>query len=148
MNMKLKSLKQKPAHDCREELQKTGLKVTIARLAIMQMLAKIKSPLDVQTIDEYLKKNKLDVDKATVFRIVNALTEKGLITQLEFGEGKFRYEHAKLSDHHHFICDECGRIEDISDCTISVLEKDILKKKGHLVKRHSLEFFGLCRSCQ
>lgn len=122
------------------------MKATPIRIASIKHFESYDSPLDARELINYLQK-KLEVNKVTVFRMLNTFTEKGLLRKLEFGEGKARYELNK-QDHHHFICEKCGSIEDISDCNIDHIEKKIQKKKGVLVKRHSLEFFGVCRQCQ
>jgi len=75
-------------------------------------------------------------------------TEKGLLKPIQLNEGKYRYELASISDHHHLVCESCGNIEDISDCSIDLLEKDIETKKEFKVTSHSLEFFGICANCQ
>jgi len=139
---------QRQRHDCTDELRSVDLKATPARLGVLEALESAKTPLDVTTVTNYLKKHNIKADKVTVFRIMNALSEKGLIIPIQLGEGKSRYEHTDKADHHHFICENCGCIEDISDCNIQTLEKEIIQKKGLLVKRHSLEFFGLCKECQ
>lgn len=135
-------------HDCREELREMNLKATPARLAVLKLFEKTEMPVDVGTVIDYLKQNKIKADPVTAFRIINLFTEKGLTRQISFNEGKFRYELADSTDHHHFICEKCGSIEDISDCNIELLEKNIAKKKGLLIKHHSLEFFGVCKNCQ
>jgi Fur family transcriptional regulator, ferric uptake regulator len=141
-------LNAKIAHDCKTELNDVDLRATPARLKLMHLLEKSDKPLDVQTMIDYLKEKDIQTDPATVFRIVNMFTEKGLIRPIQLNEGKFRYELASKADHHHFICEQCGTIEDISDCHIDELEQEIRNKKQLLIKRHSLEFFGLCKDCQ
>lgn len=133
-------------HSCEDELREASFKVTPARLAAMKLFESHDQPLDVQHVIDDLAKN-LDVDRVTVYRILNAFTQKGLLRKIEFGEGKARYELNK-GEHHHLICQSCGAIEDISDCGIEDLEKKINQKKNFLVKSHSLEFFGLCITCQ
>lgn len=123
------------------------IKKTPARMGILEFLSGSESPVDVSQISLFLKEKKLNTNKVTVYRIIDVLYKNGFIDRLEFGEGKFRYE-IKKADHHHFICEKCGDISDISDCNIEVLEHHIAQKKGLLVKRHSLEFFGLCKNCQ
>ncbi len=135
-------------HNCKEELQETELRATPARIAAMRYFEQTDKPADVQMLKTYLHKQKIKADSATVFRIVNTFTQKGLTKQIQLNENKFRYELADKIDHHHFICDNCGTIEDISDCNIEAIEKEINQKKGLLIKRHRLEFFGLCKSCQ
>ncbi len=135
-------------HDCKVELHDAELKVTPARLGVLDVLEHTDTPMDVSSIIKSLKKNTIPADKVTVFRILNSLTEKGLLKSIQFNEGKLRYEYADKPEHHHFVCDQCGTIEDIEDCNVSILIKRMIKKKGVLVKRHSLEFFGLCADCQ
>ena len=135
-------------HDCKDELNASSLRATPARIALMNLLESTDKPLDVQAMIRYLHKKEIQTDPATVFRIVNMFAEKGLVKPIQLNEGKFRYELATRADHHHFICEHCGTVEDISDCKIDLIEKNITKKKGLLIKRHSLEFFGLCKACQ
>ncbi|MDP3941350.1 MAG: Fur family transcriptional regulator [bacterium] len=128
-------------------LQQSQLKVTNARKVAIHFFEKEERPVDVEEILFHLRKHKLATDRATVYRMIDTFLDRGIITRLEFGEGKYRYELAG-SDHHHLVCENCGRVEDISDCGIEAWEKKIKQKKHFLVKHHSLEFFGICKSCQ
>lgn len=141
-------MKQLANHDCKEELRDSDLKVTPARLAILKLLERTETPVDVASIITYLDKHAIKTDPATVFRIMNIFTERGIAKQIQLLEGKTRYELAANADHHHLVCTKCGDIQDISDCNIDGLEKDIEKKKQFKVTSHSLEFFGLCSNCQ
>lgn len=134
-------------HDCKEELTKASLHITPARIAAMQLFELHDKPVDAQYICNQLQK-KLGIDRVTVFRILNIFLEKGLIKKLEFQEGKARYELASKEDHHHLICEQCGKIEDITDTIIPSFTAHIEKEQSFLVKRHSLEFFGICSNCQ
>lgn len=138
----------KNTHDCRKELRDVDLKATPARVAIMKLFEKSTHPVDVQTIIQFVKKQAISIDPATAFRIVNAFTQKGLTKQIQFNEGKYRYELSGKDDHHHLICINCNNIEDISDCGIRDIEKQIKRKKKFIVKRHALEFYGICINCQ
>jgi Fe2+ or Zn2+ uptake regulation protein len=130
-------------HDCKRELRGVELKVTSARLKVLDVLEHSDIPLDAASITRHIKG-----DKVTVFRILHSLADRGLVKPIQFNEGKFRYEYAGKPEHHHFVCEHCGTVEDIEDCNVSALVKTITKKKRVLVKRHSLEFFGLCADCQ
>jgi len=143
----ISNMKNMNKHNCSDELRKVNLKVTPARLGVLEALESTNTPLSVGDLIKLLEKENIKADKATVFRTIKDLNDKGLATQIQLNEGKFRYEHI-AEDHHHFVCENCGRIEDISDCKIENLEKEIQNEKGFLVKRHSLEFYGLCNNCQ
>ena len=135
-------------HDCKEELKNINLKATPARLAVLNILEKSDTPLDISHIFSLLNKKGLKTDFATIFRTMNSFTEKGLTKQINLNEGKARYEISRNDNHHHLICQNCVSIEDISDCPIDALEKEIQEKKKFIIKTHSLEFFGLCKNCQ
>jgi Fe2+ or Zn2+ uptake regulation protein len=135
-------------HDCKEELNEVELRATPARIALMQLLETSDKPIDVKEMIDFLEKEDIKTDPATVFRIVNMFTEKGLVKPIQLNEGKFRYELTTRAPHHHLVCEKCGNIEDISNCNIAALEKDIEQKKQFKVTSHSLEFFGICKSCQ
>lgn len=135
-------------HDCRNELKEASLKATPARLAILKLLESTDKPVDVAAIRSFVRESHSQTNPATIFRILNSFTKRGLAKQVYLNEAKARYERASKMDHHHLICESCGKVEDISDCAINELEKDIKKKKDFLVKSHSMEFFGLCHRCQ
>lgn len=135
-------------HDCRKELNEAELRATPVRVEVLKFLEKSKSPADAVDIMSHLESLKISADPATVFRILNSFTQKGITKQISFNEGKFRYELASKPEHHHLVCTTCGSVESFSDCAIPALEEDIKKRKKFLVKSHSLEFFGLCRKCQ
>ena len=135
-------------HDCKTELRTHALKATPARLAVLQFLEKTNRPLDITAFIDYLDRQGIKADPVTVFRIMNLFTDKGLTKRIQLQEGKFRYELSAIKDHHHLVCEKCGRIEDIEDNVIPALEKQIEEKYNFTVKRHSLEFFGLCEKCR
>lgn len=128
------------------ELKSQGLKTTPARVAILEMLQKSKKPLSVQKILKGLIST--HTDQATVYRTVEHLRKAGLIRRVDLEHGHAHYELNSSEHHHHIVCENCGRLEDISKCDIPGLEKEILKTTGFAkVNSHSLEFFGLCSKC-
>jgi Fe2+ or Zn2+ uptake regulation protein len=135
-------------HDCKTELNDVALRATPIRLALMKLLETSNKPLDVQSMIQFLAKKSIKADPATVFRIINRFTQKGLVTTIQFREGKFRYELTAKANHHHLVCQKCSGIQDISNCNINLLEKKITKEKRFQVTSHSLEFFGICEDCQ
>lgn len=131
----------------KELLSGAGLKATRGRLAVLDILKRNPKPVDASGIRVKLKRSGITIDLVTVYRTLDTLCEKMLVRRVEFGEGKYRYELAR-DDHHHLICEKCGEVEDIALCPVADLEKDINQRQKFLVKRHSLEFFGLCQQCQ
>ena len=130
----------------KDKIRNSGLRVTGARVAVMEVLSQSERPLDIASIILEIAKKRVDADQATIYRIVENFVEKKLITRLQFQEKKFYYEIVG-KDHHHAICTNCGKIEDISKCNIKRLEREIENTKNFQVTKHALEFYGLCSNC-
>jgi Fur family ferric uptake transcriptional regulator len=134
-------------HDCKDELQEASLKATPARIAVMRFLEGVDQPVDVQSIINYLEQN-IAADPATIFRMMHDFMQKGITKQIQFKEGKARYELSNKRHHHHLICNSCGKVEEVEGDFLKTMEEQIYKDKKFRVKDHSLEFFGLCEDCQ
>ena len=89
-------------------LEKSKIRITPKRLAILDILEKSKKPLDVSDLLEKINEYPISVNRATVFRIVNRLTQEGITRRIELSESKYRYELATLPHHHHLVCQNCG----------------------------------------
>lgn len=124
-------------------LKQKKIEPTKSRIEILSLIMQNKYPSD----SSYLVSKSLNLNRVTIFRTLNYLTEKSILKKLEFKEGKARYE-VSLKDHHHLICNSCGKIEEIKGCILGSLMKLIEKKKKFLIKDHRLDFFGLCSGCQ
>lgn len=130
----------------KESIKSKGLRITPARVAVLSILTDSRKPLDIASIYQEVSKRHVDADQATIYRIIDNFIEKDMIKRLQFGENKFYYEPSGV-EHHHVLCTNCGKIEDVRKCNIKRLEKEILQNMNFTVKSHSLEFFGLCSDC-
>lgn len=124
------------------------MRTTKARTAIMSVFKTHKTPLDVQEIFSLLEKQNADVDLATVYRSVTTFERSGIIHPVDFADGVTRYELSSLPHHHHAICINCGKAQDVKNCVNISIQNDIEKKLQFDIKSHSMEFFGLCFDCK
>jgi len=88
-------------------------------------------------------------DKATVFRLLHRLADKGILRRLGLHE-RAAYFALLLPNQHrdYLICTECGSIEAINaPCPVHDLEKEIQLTSGYKNLYHELEFFGTCPKC-
>jgi Fe2+ or Zn2+ uptake regulation protein len=127
-------------------LRQNALKVTAPRVSIIQILTASHAP-DIQTIKQALIRSGHKIDTVTIYRTLDSLKQKGVVTEVNLGEGKARYE-LNTTHHHHLVCQNCGHIDSYDRSDITPIEQDIQKHHGFKVTRHHLEFFGLCRSCR
>lgn len=123
-----------------------GLRMTNARKQIFSCITA--HPQSVAQIAEDLKKQGETTDTATIYRTVERFSELGLISHTQFQDGTMMYERNETNNHHHhLVCDRCGHIEDIKLDERKFLST-IPKTNGFQIKRHTLEFFGLCKKCR
>lgn len=127
-------------------LRKSGYKATPSRLAVLSLLEKTKGPMSAQDVVNAIGKT---MDQATVYRIFKDLKTKGIIRPIDLRHNHAHYELANLKEHHHLICTHCGRMEDVHECGADEMEGVILRHSKHFSKvtQHSLEFYGICKSC-
>jgi Fe2+ or Zn2+ uptake regulation protein len=133
--------------DYAERLREAGFRATPGRIAILELLKRSSRPQSTQEILQGLRKEKLD--QATVYRMLEAFKEKGLVRSIHLGHDHIDYELADPKDHHHLICTSCDKVEDVKGCDFDVLAKNALKgsKNFSEISQHSLEFFGICKAC-
>jgi Fur family ferric uptake transcriptional regulator len=107
---------------------------------------KNRKPLSAQDIISELPKN---TDQATVYRTLSSLKEKGIIKPIDLRHNHAHYELVDIDDHHHLICLNCGKIEDVEHRCVEDMENIILQGSKHFaeIKQHTLEFYGVCKAC-
>ncbi len=88
-------------------------------------------------------------DKATVYRLLQRLTEHGIIRRLGLHERAAYFTLLQPGKHSDYlICTGCGKIEAIqAPCPVRKLENEIREKTGYQGLYHELEFFGTCPRC-
>jgi Fe2+ or Zn2+ uptake regulation protein len=131
--------------ESKKQLKTGGLKITPARLLLLDFLKHAKKPLSIKEIAKTL--NKGGADLVTLYRNIESLKNLKLVKQINLKGRQAYYELATGKHHHHIICINCGKLEDVEVPEIK-LSKLFLKKRGFAeVADHSLEFFGLCVEC-
>ena len=128
-------------------LRKHGYRVTPGRVALLLFLSHSKKPL---TAGEIQKGMGNVMDKVTLYRALEDFSTSKLVGKINLQDTASYYEFLHEDHHHHHIvCEKCGKIEDIEHCEQSNLQKEALKssKNFSIINSHSLEFFGLCKTC-
>lgn len=129
-------------------LAKAGSKKTGPRAKILEVLAHASKPLATKEV--YAKVSKKGIDQVTVYRVLKAFSEKGIIRQVDFGHDQSYFEIADdAHDHHHIICTKCHKIADFVGCDAQSLITSALKQSKDFahITRHSFELYGLCKNC-
>ncbi|MFA6105644.1 MAG: transcriptional repressor [Patescibacteria group bacterium] len=129
-------------------LRERGERITPARRKIVEIFFDAKKPLTAAELALNLKKARVKSDKTTVYRQIEDLVIHGILEEVRFEDRVKRYELSLGWHHHHLVCVSCGKVADVELAEDLGKQKNIIFKKYKFqVLRHSLEFFGQCRSC-
>ncbi|RUM29460.1 MAG: transcriptional repressor [Aquifex sp.] len=124
--------------------KETGLKITPQRMAVYEVLLKSDNHPTVEEIYEEVKKLYPYVSLATVYRTLETLENIGLVKKVCFWGNSARYD-ANLEEHHHLICEKCGKIEDIKlDQKLNIPREF----HGYTTKSYSVNVYGVCPDCK
>jgi Fur family ferric uptake transcriptional regulator len=132
-----------------EQLRAAGYRSGGARRAVVELLARQSCCLSAQEIFDTLRTEGRPVGIASVYRVLDLLTEQRLVARLDVGGGVYRYEPASLDDHHHhLVCDDCGKVEAFSDEPLERALHQLGTRVGYEVEAHDVVLRGSCEDCR
>lgn len=132
-----------------QDLKSAGLKVTLPRLKILEVLEK--SPnhhLSAEDIYRALIEQHEEVGVATIYRVLTQFEESGIVNKLNFENNLSVYELSNVDHHDHLVCVKCNEIVEFQDDVIESHQLQIAKQHGFQLTDHSLYLYGLCLRCQ
>ncbi len=129
-----------------KDLRNVGLKVTLPRLKILEILegggARHKSAEDIYRA---LLGSNEDIGLATVYRVLTQFEAAGLVTRHHFENGMAVFELNRGDHHDHIVCLDCGKVEEFMDGGIEERQKAIADQHGFEIQDHSMILYGRCR---
>ncbi len=124
------------------ELRKAGLKVTLPRVKILQMLERSKQRhLSAEDVYKELLDAGDDVGLATVYRVLTQFEAAGLVQRQNFDGGHSVFELDRGEHHDHMVCVETGKVIEFHDETIEELQRKIADQHGYELTDHSLVLY-------
>jgi len=130
--------------DENQELRNAGLKVTLPRLKILQILeASGDSPQHLSAEDVYraLLDAGEEVGLATVYRVLTQFESAGLVSRHNFETGHSVFELAKGDHHDHMVCVGSGEVIEFADPVIEKRQREIAAEHGYELVDHSLVLY-------
>jgi Fur family peroxide stress response transcriptional regulator len=127
-----------------QHLEESGLRCTPQRYSVMSFLTAHSGHPTAAEIFEAV--NRLDPrsSRATTYNNLRDLVQAGLVREVAVEGRAARYD-AKFMQHHHFICDACGKVEDIPYYAVPKPTPTILGKR--ILRECELIVRGLCPTC-
>jgi Fur family ferric uptake transcriptional regulator len=132
-----------------DELKKVGLKVTLPRLKILQILENAKAHhFSAEDLYRVLLESGDDIGLATVYRVLTQFEEAGLVMRHHFEGGQSVFELNQGAHHDHLVCVKCDAVEEFIDEVIEKRQEEIANQAGYSMTDHSLNIYGICAKCQ
>ena len=125
-----------------QDIKKAGLKVTLPRIRILQILENNKQRhMSAEDVYKALIKADEDVGLATIYRVLTQFEAAGLVVRHNFEEGRSVFELAGGEHHDHMICLETGKIIEFQDAEIEQRQRVIAEENGYDLEEHSLVLY-------
>lgn len=138
---------QHSVQEASERLKGAGLRSTAPRRAVLEALTP-GGHLDAAELYERVKRELPDTTLQTMYVVLGALTETGLVRKIEPAGSAARYEARVGDNHHHLLCTSCGHLEDVA-CAVGAAPC-LTPSEHHDFEIHTAEvtFLGLCPTCR
>lgn len=127
------------------EIRKAGLKVTLPRVKILEILETTNTRhMTAEDVYKVLLDRGEEIGLATVYRVLTQFVSAGLVERHHFEGGQAVFELNRGTHHDHIVCQQCGRVEEFYDETIEQQQKAIAETKGFAISDHALIIYGRC----
>lgn len=135
--------------DFSDKLKDAGLKITLPRLKILEILeAHDDQHFSVEDIYKLLLQEDEEIGIATIYRVLTQCEQAGLVKRLQFEDGPALFELSRDDHHDHFVCTSCGLVEEFHDSIIEQRQREIAAEAGYEMEDHSMVLYGLCAKCR
>ena len=128
------------------ELRKAGLKVTLPRMKILEILETSETRhMSAEDVYKVLLEAEEEIGLATVYRVLTQFEAAGLVTRHHFEGGHSVFEMNEGHHHDHIVCNQCGKVVEFVEETIERCQEVVASKAGFSIRDHSLIIYGDCK---
>ena len=126
------------------ELKKAGLKVTLPRIKILEILENSdQHHMSAEDIYRALMQTDAEVGLATIYRVLTQFESAGLVIRHHFDSGQAIFELDVGDNHNHIVCLKSGRVEEFTDNAIEERLKNIAQEHGFEMNDYKLTIYGI-----
>lgn len=128
------------------QLRAASLRVTQPRLAVLAAL-RDHPHVDTETVIALVRAAHPTVSHQTIYDVLRALTDAGLVRRIQPAGANARYESRVGDNHHHVVCRSCGAIADV-ECVVGDTPcLTASEDHGFVVDEAEVVFWGICPDC-
>ena len=129
-----------------QEIRDAGLKVTVPRVKILNLLEKLGDRhVSAEDVYRMLLEAGEEIGLATIYRVLTQFENAGLVERHNFEGGFSVFELDRGEHHDHIVCTVCGNVREFVDETIEKRQKLVARKRGFEIGGHSLVIYGRCK---
>lgn len=130
-------------------LRPPGSKRSSKREFILNVFLRHEGHLSADDLYDLIHREDQQVSRATVYRSLQWMVEAGIARKVDFGEGRFRFEHSyRHPRHFHLICQSCNRSSEFLSSDIEALIEEIATARNFSARESVLQIYGTCEECR
>ena len=137
-----------PAIPDLDRLRPAGTKRSSKRDLIVNAFLKQEGHLSADDLVDLIKREDHRISRATVYRTLLWMEEAGIARKVDFGEGRFRFEHSyRHPRHFHLICKSCNRSYEFLSSDIEALVEEVATARAFTARQTVVQIYGTCEAC-
>ena len=126
------------------KLEALDHRITPSRVAV---IAAVLAQSGHFSVEDVLRQARA-VGRATVFRTMRLLTDLDVVCRVLLDDGSLHYRVSRRGHHHHLVCVSCGNAQDLDECAVGDLVRELAAATEYEIEGHWLEFYGRCAACR
>src|ERR687898_970030 len=129
-------------------LRPAGSKRASKRDRIVDVFLRQDGHLTADDLVDLIRKEDQRISRATVYRTLAWMEAAGIARKVDFGEGRFRFEHSyRHPRHFHLICKTCNRSDEFLSSDIEALVEEVATARGFTARQSVVQIYGTCDAC-
>ena len=132
-----------------DRLRPAGTKRSSKRDLIVNVFLKQEGHLSADDLVALIKRADHRISRATVYRTLQWMVDAGIARKVDFGEGRFRFEHSyRHPRHFHLICKTCNRSYEFLSSDIEALVEEVAAARAFTARQSVVQIYGTCDACR
>lgn len=132
-----------------ESLRPAGSKRSSKRDFIVNVFLQQEGHLTAEDLVALIRREDQRISRATIYRTLQWMVDAGIARKVDFGEGRFRFEHSyRHPRHFHLICKSCNQSFEFLSSDIETLVEEVAVARRFEARQSVLQIYGTCEGCQ
>ncbi|MEO5895748.1 MAG: transcriptional repressor [Vicinamibacterales bacterium] len=132
-----------------ENLRPAGSKRSSKRDFIVQVFLRQDGHITSDTLVDLIRREDQRISRATIYRTLQWMVDAGIARKVDFGEGRFRFEHSyRHPRHFHLICKTCNRSFEFLSSDIETMIEEVATARNFAARQSVLQIHGTCDDCR